>query len=115
MTEQQAPTGAALRRGVFAWGDKVQLTDPRGRMNTVVLKAGATFHTHRGYFRHEDLVGLPEGSVVRNTADIEHLALRPLLSDYVLSMPRGAQIVYPKDAGQIVQAADIYPGAVVLE
>ncbi|QAY62488.1 tRNA (adenine-N1)-methyltransferase [Xylanimonas allomyrinae] len=109
------PTGAALRRGPLREGDKVQLTDPRGRMHTIVLKPGGTFHTHKGFFRHEELIGRPEGWVVSNTAGVEYLALRPLLSDYVLSMPRGAAVVYPKDAGQIVQMADIFPGAVVVE
>ncbi|WP_082618584.1 tRNA (adenine-N1)-methyltransferase [Oerskovia sp. Root22] len=110
-----AATGADVRRGPLRLGDKVQLTDPRGRLHTITLATGATFHTHRGYLNHEDLVGLPEGSVVRNTAGIEYLALRPLLADYVLSMPRGAAVVYPKDAGQIVAMADIYPGARVIE
>ncbi|ACZ30514.1 tRNA methyltransferase complex GCD14 subunit [Xylanimonas cellulosilytica DSM 15894] len=114
-TTPEGPTGSALRRGPLRVGDKVQLTDPRGRMHTIELKPGATFHTHKGYFKHEDLIGKPEGWVVTNTADVEYLALRPLLSDYVLSMPRGAAVVYPKDAGQIVQMADIYPGAVVVE
>ncbi|WP_125777694.1 tRNA (adenine-N1)-methyltransferase [Antribacter gilvus] len=108
-------TGAELRRGPFRVGDKVQLTDPRGRLHTIRLAPGATFHTHKGYFTHDDLIGKPEGSVVTNTAGIEYLALRPLLSDYVLSMPRGAAVVYPKDAGQIVTMADIFPGARVVE
>ncbi len=108
-------TGADQRRGLLRTGDKVQLTDPRGRLHTITLAPGATFHTHRGYFAHDDLIGRPEGSVVRNTAGIEYLALRPLLSDYVLSMPRGAAVVYPKDAGQIVAMADIFPGARVVE
>ncbi len=105
------PTGASQRRGPFRVGDRVQLTDPRGRLHTITLTAGAAFHTHRGYFRHDDLIGSPEGSVVVSTGDVAYLALRPLLADYVLSMPRGAAVVYPKDAGQIVAMADIYPGA----
>ncbi|WP_201849380.1 tRNA (adenine-N1)-methyltransferase [Myceligenerans indicum] len=108
-------TGADLRRGPFREGDKVQLTDPKGRMHTITLKPGATFHTHKGYFRHEELIGRPEGWVVTNTEDVQYLALRPLLNDYVLSMPRGAAVVYPKDAGQIVTMADIFPGARVVE
>ena len=108
-------TGAHLRRGPLRVGDKVQLTDPKGRLHTITLQPGGTFHTHKGYFKHEDLIGRPEGWVVTNTAGIEYLALRPLLSDYVLSMPRGAAVVYPKDAGQIVQMADIFPGARVVE
>ncbi len=109
------PTGAGERRGVLREGDRVQLTDPKGRMHTITLVAGKEFHTHRGRFAHDELIGRPEGWVVRNTAGVEYLALRPLLADYVLSMPRGAAVVYPKDAGQIVAMADIYPGARVLE
>lgn len=108
-------TGAAMRRGPFREGDRVQLTDPRGRLHTITLAPGASFHTHKGYFTHDAIIGEPEGTVVRNTAGIEYLALRPLLSDYTLSMPRGAAVVYPKDAGQIVAMADIYPGARVVE
>ncbi|SDS57009.1 tRNA (adenine-58-N(1)-) methyltransferase [Paraoerskovia marina] len=118
-TSADAPTtratGAAERRGPLRVGDRVQLTDPKGRLHTIVLAPEGTFHTHKGYFRHDDLIGRPEGSVVANTAGIEYVALRPLLSDYVLSMPRGAAVIYPKDAGQIVQMADIYPGARVVE
>jgi tRNA (adenine57-N1/adenine58-N1)-methyltransferase len=109
------PTGAAFRRGPLRAGDRVQLTDPKGRLHTITLIPGREFHTHRGLFRHDDLIGRPEGSVVRNTAGIDYLALRPLLADYVLSMPRGAAVVYPKDAGQIVAMADIFPGARVVE
>lgn len=96
-------------------GDRVQLTDPKGRHHTIVLGTGKTFHTHRGQFHHDELIGKPEGTVVRNTAGVDYVVLRPLLSDYVMSMPRGAAVIYPKDAGQIVQYADIYPGARVLE
>nr|WP_297425219.1 tRNA (adenine-N1)-methyltransferase [uncultured Actinotalea sp.] len=110
-----ASTGAAQRRGLLREGERVQLTDPRGRLHTITLAAGATFHTHKGYFRHDELIGAPEGSVVVNSGGIEYLALRPLLADAVLSMPRGAAVVYPKDAGQIVTMGDIYPGARVVE
>jgi tRNA (adenine57-N1/adenine58-N1)-methyltransferase len=121
MTEQGTSTdlgqavGVARRRGPLEVGDRVQLTDPKGRLHTITLTPGRSFHTHAGWFAHEDLIGQPEGSVVANTAGIEYLALRPLLADYVLSMPRGAAVVYPKDAGQIVAMADIYPGARVVE
>jgi tRNA (adenine57-N1/adenine58-N1)-methyltransferase len=108
-------TGARERRGPFRAGDRVQLTDPKGRMHTITLTPGREFHTHRGRFGHDQLIGEPEGSVVANTAGVEYLALRPLLADYVLSMPRGAAVVYPKDAGQVVAMADIFPGARVVE
>jgi tRNA (adenine57-N1/adenine58-N1)-methyltransferase len=103
------------RVGPFRRGDRVQLTDPKGRMHTVVLEPGKSFHTHRGALNHDDLIGLPEGSVVTSSGNTAYLALRPLLSDYVLSMPRGAQVIYPKDAAQIVAMGDIFPGAKVLE
>jgi tRNA (adenine57-N1/adenine58-N1)-methyltransferase len=93
----------------------VQLTDPKGRLHTITLEAGKDFHTHRGHIRHDDLIGSPDGTVVRHSSGADYLALRPLLSDYVLSMPRGAQVVYPKDAGQVVTMADIFPGARVVE
>lgn len=108
-------TGANLRRGPFQVGDRVQLTDPKGRLHTITLQPGRQFHTHRGYLEHDALIGAPDGSTVTNTAGVEYLALRPLLSDYVMSMPRGAAVVYPKDAGQIVAMADIFPGARVVE
>ncbi|HWC36651.1 MAG TPA: tRNA (adenine-N1)-methyltransferase [Mycobacteriales bacterium] len=103
------------RRGPFRVGDLVQLTDPKGRMHTITLVAGKDFHTHRGVVLHDDLIGQPEGSVVSSAGGTAYLALRPLLSDYVLSMPRGATVVYPKDAAQIVAMADVYPGARVVE
>lgn len=101
--------------GVFAIGDRVQLTDAKGRKFTVILEEGKQFHTHRGGIAHDDLIGSPEGSIVAATSGTEYLALRPLLVDYVLSMPRGAQVIYPKDAAQIVTEGDIFPGARVLE
>jgi tRNA (adenine57-N1/adenine58-N1)-methyltransferase len=106
-----------LRRqsGPFVEGDQVQLTDPKGRMTTVTLERGKALHTHRGILPHEQLIGLSDGSVVENSAGVVYLALRPLLNDFVMSMPRGAAIVYPKDAGQIVSIADIFPGATVVE
>ncbi|MDS1113757.1 tRNA (adenine-N1)-methyltransferase [Gordonia westfalica] len=101
--------------GPFAVGDRVQLTDAKGRKFTVLLEEGKQFHTHRGAISHDDLIGSPEGSVVSATSGTQYLALRPLLVDYVLSMPRGAQVIYPKDAAQIVLEGDIFPGARVLE
>ncbi|MGN0102334.1 tRNA (adenine-N1)-methyltransferase [Dietzia sp. CH92] len=103
------------RSGPFVVGDRVQLTDTKGRKYTVVLVEGAEFFTHHGAVRHDDLIGAPEGSVITSTKDANYLALRPLLTDYVLSMPRGAQVIYPKDAAQIVHEGDVFPGARVLE
>lgn len=101
--------------GPFRAGDRVQLTGPKNRMNTITLVPGKLFHSHRGVLEHDAIIGLPDGSVVTNNADVEHLALRPLLTDFVMSMPRGAAIVYPKDAAQILALADIFPGATVVE
>ena len=103
------------RSGPFLVGDRVQLTGPKGRMHTITLEPGKMFHTHKGLLAHDDLIGRPDGSVVKNQVGIEYLALRPLLSDFVMSMPRGAAIVYPKDAAQILAQADIFPGASVVE
>ena len=111
----QSATGAHLRRGPFVEGERVQLTDPKGRIHTITLAPGKEFHTHRGRLAHNDLIGAHDGSTAKNTAGVEYLAVRPLLCDYVLSMPRGAAVVYPKDAGQIVAMADIFPGARVVE
>ena len=101
--------------GPFVEGDQVQLTDPKGRLNTVTLEAGNAFHSHRGVLQHEALIGLPDGSVIENSQGVAYLALRPLLSDFVMSMPRGAAIIYPKDAAQILAHADIFPGARIVE
>lgn len=103
------------RRGPFAPGDQVQLTDPKGRQNLVVLQPGKSFHTHRGSLAHDDLIGCPEGSVVRSSGGTPYVALRPLLADFTIAMTRGAAVVYPKDAAQIIAMADIFPGARVLE
>ena len=103
------------RRGLLRVGDRVQLTDPKKRMHTITLESGKAFHTAKGAIEHDALIGQPEGIVVTSTQGVAYLALRPLLSDFVLSMPRGATIVYPKDAALIVGLADLYPGARVIE
>lgn len=107
--------GAPRRTGPFAVGDRVQLTDPKGRHYTMILKSEAEFHTHRGIVAHDDVIGQPEGSVIKSSGGDAFLVLRPLLVDYVMSMPRGAQVIYPKDAAQIIHEGDIFPGATVLE
>jgi len=103
------------RQGPFVAGDLVQLTDNKGRMHTIELTPGKDFHTHRGVIAHDALIGQPEGSVVTSVGGTAYVAFRPLLSDYVLSMPRGATVVYPKDAAQIIALADVFPGARVVE
>ncbi|OJX63428.1 MAG: SAM-dependent methyltransferase [Micrococcales bacterium 73-13] len=103
------------RRGPFAPGERVQLTSSKGRLNTVTLVPGGAFHSHRGYVSHDAIIGRPDGTVVLANNGDEFLALRPLLKDFALSMPRGAAIVYPKDAVQILGQADVFPGARVVE
>ena len=93
----------------------MQLTGPKGRLNTITLRAGALYGTHRGDIKHDDIIGKPEGSVIQNQTGVEYLAFRPLLSDFVLSMPRGANIIYPKDSAQIIVMGDVFPGARVVE
>lgn len=109
MRKKQQPTG------LFRAGDVVQLTGPKGRLNTITLVAGAAFGTHRGDLKHDSIIGQPEGSIVQNQNGVEYLALRPLMTDFVLSMPRGAAIIYPKDSAQILVQGDIFPGATVVE
>ena len=101
--------------GYFAAGDRIQLTDPKGKLYSFTITPDKEWHTHKGWIVHNELIGMPEGSVVETTAGLKFTAFKPLLSDYVLSMPRGATIVYPKDAALILGFADIYPGARVLE
>lgn len=103
------------RRGDFAAGDLVQLTDPKGKLHTITLVPGKVFHTHRGGLSHDDIIGQPQGSVITGLGGSQYLALKPLLDDFVLSMPRGAAVVYPKDAARIVGLAGIGPGSRVAE
>ena len=101
--------------GYFSEGDRIQLTDPKGKMYTFTITVGKEWHTHKGWIVHNDLIGLPEGSVVSTSAGLKFTAFKPLLGDFVLSMPRGATIVYPKDAAMIIGVADVFPGAKVIE
>jgi tRNA (adenine57-N1/adenine58-N1)-methyltransferase catalytic subunit len=101
--------------GPFTVGERVQLTDAKGRHYTITLTPGTEFHTHRGRIAHDALIGLEQGSVVKSSNGALFLVMRQLLVDYVMSMPRGPQVIYPKDAAQIVHEGDIFPGARVLE
>jgi tRNA (adenine57-N1/adenine58-N1)-methyltransferase len=99
----------------FAVDDRVLLVDNRRRRHLVVLVAGGQFHTHAGIIEHDDVIGHPDGTIVKTTRGARLTALRPTLAEYILEMPRGAQVIYPKDIGPILILADIFPGARVLE
>ncbi|HCX84995.1 MAG TPA: SAM-dependent methyltransferase [Micrococcales bacterium] len=111
MTQPETIPAAAVLRA----GEKIQLTDPKGRMHTIVLAAGEVFHTHKGLIGHDEIIGRPEGIVVTNSGGVDFQVFRPFYEDFVLSMPRGAAVVYPKDSGLIVTLGDIRPGATVVE
>ena len=113
--ERIGPAGAVNRRGPMREGERIQIMDDRGKLTTITLTSGQEYQTHKGVLPHDLLIGQPEGTVVENSVGISYQALRPLMKDFVLSMPRGAAVVYPKDAGQIVTMADIFPGARVVE
>ncbi len=115
MTSYPHPLGPERRRGPFRAGERVQLTDSKGRKYTTMLTKDGYFQSARGNFRHEVLIGAEEGAVFETETGHMLQALRPLVADYLLSMPRGATPIYPKDAAQIVQQADIFPGAKVFE
>ena len=102
-------------RALLAPGDIVQLTDPKGRHHTLTLEPGRTFHTHRGGIAHDDLLGQSEGCVITSSGGTTYVVLRSHLEDFVLAMPRGAAVIYPKDAARIVMAAGVRPGGRVLE
>jgi len=113
MTDDANRGGA--RSGPFVVGDQVLLIDRKRRRHLVRLTADGEFHTHAGVLPHASLLGQPEGSTVRTTRNAALIAIRPTLAEYVLEMPRGAQVIYPKDLGPILMLADIFPGAHVLE
>jgi len=99
----------------LAAGEMVLLIDSKKRHYLITLEAGGEFHSHAGFVAHEKLLGGEEGVVVTSTRNAKYTAFRPTLSDFVLKMPRGAQVIYPKDLGPILMLADIFPGAKVLE
>ena len=95
--------------GPFTAGDRVQLTDAKRRHFTITLEEGKSFFTHKGEIKHDDIIGKDEGIVVKSSGAGEYLIFRHLLVDHVLSMPRGAAVIYPKDAAQILVEGDISP------
>lgn len=96
-------------------GERVMLIDNKDRRYLITLREGSAFHTHAGIIQHDDVIGSPEGGFVEGSTSRSFLVLRPTLSDVVLKMPRGAQVIYPKDLGTILMQADIGPGMRVLE
>src|SRR5689334_9291635 len=109
------PDLSGVRTGLLQPGERITLSDPKGRRHSIVLVTGAVFHTAKGGIEHDALIGGPEGVVVTSTGGVDYLALRPLLQNFTVTMPRGAAVVYPKDAAQILMSTDIFPGARVLE
>ena len=106
---------SGVHRGPLRAGEWVRLTDTKGRRHNICLEPGKRFFTNRGQLDHDELIGRDEGFTVTSSLGGEYLVFRPLLNEFVVSMPRGAAVVYPKDAAQIVAMADIFPGARVVE
>ena len=106
---------SGVRRGPLQPGEWIRLTDTKGRRHNIQLVEGKQFFTNRGSIDHDDLIGRPEGFSITSSAGGEYLVFRPLLNEFVVSMPRQAAVVYPKDAAQIVAMADVFPGARVVE
>jgi tRNA (adenine57-N1/adenine58-N1)-methyltransferase len=100
---------------VFAPGDKALFFDRKGRRYLITLDPEGQFHTHAGYVPHGDVIGQPEGVTVQATGGARYLVVRPTLSEFILKMPRGAQVIYPKDLGPMLMLADVFPGSRVLE
>jgi tRNA (adenine57-N1/adenine58-N1)-methyltransferase len=106
---------SGVHRGPLRAGEWVRLTDAKGRRHNLCLEPGKRFFSNKGHLEHDELIGREEGFTVMSSAGGQYLVFRPLLSEFVVSMPRGAAVVYPKDAAQIVALADIFPGADVVE
>jgi tRNA (adenine57-N1/adenine58-N1)-methyltransferase len=105
----------SAEHGVLAAGERVLLLDNKQRRYLITLQEGGEFHAHTGFVPHDDIIGGPEGVTVRTTSGAGYRVLRPTLSDFVLKMPRGAQVIYPKDLAPILMLADVFPGARVFE
>ena len=105
-----------MNEGVpFQDGEQVLLIDQRGKRHLIFLRKSETFHSDRGWISHDAVIGQPEGTWVRSSMGLRYVALRPTLAEFVLDMPRGAQVIYPKDLAMILFWADVYPGCRVLE
>ena len=110
-----AEAWSGVHRGPLREGEWVRLTDQKGRRHNFELVAGKKFFSNKGHIDHDEMIGREEGFTVSSSAGGQYLVFRPLLSEFVVSMPRGAAVIYPKDSAQIVSSADIFPGAVVVE
>jgi tRNA (adenine57-N1/adenine58-N1)-methyltransferase len=99
----------------LAPGEKVLFVDSKDRRRLVTLREGGEFHTHAGVTPHADVIGQPEGVTVRSGSGARYVVVRPTLADFVLAMPRGAQVIYPKDLGALLMLVDVFPGARILE
>lgn len=106
---------SGVHTGPLTAGERVVLTDPKGRRHSIRLAAGGEFHTSKGAISHDALIDGPEGAVVASSGGVQYTAFRPLLEEFTVTMPRGATVVYPKDAAHILMQTDIFPGARVLE
>ena len=106
---------SGVRLGPLEAGERITLTDPKGHRHSIVLAVGGKFHTAKGSISHDDLIAQSEGIVVTSSGGTSFLAMRGLLNEFTVSMPRGAAVIYPKDAAQILMGADVFPGARVLE
>jgi tRNA (adenine57-N1/adenine58-N1)-methyltransferase catalytic subunit len=101
--------------GPFEDGDRALLIDGKGRRYLIRLHTGGEFHYHGGVVPHSLIIGSDEGTVVHSTLAGTLTCFRPRLSDFILKMPRGAQVVYPKDLGAILVHVDVFPGLRILE
>ncbi len=114
MTDEQTTPEATP--GAFRPGDLVLLIDRKRRKYLLTLQANGEFHSHSGIIPHDGIIGRPEGTTFRTAQQGGvYIALRPTLSDYILTMKRGATPTYPKDIGAILTYADIHPGTTVVE
>jgi len=99
----------------YAYGDLVFLVDRKKRRYLIRLTEGGSFHSHAGYVPHADFVGEEDGYTARSTQGAAYVSMSPTLSEFIMEMPRGAQVIYPKDIGAILMLADVGPGQRILE
>ena len=105
----------AIDKNLFQDGDLALLLDRKARRYLLTLSGGQVFHCHLGRLNHSQVIGQTVGGWYRTDRGHVLLAVRPTLGDFVREMPRGPQIIYPKDLGNIISLADVFPGATVVE